>query len=193
MAWDLDHPTPFRHNPPHTPCQQRRVLPMKMLICGIEYDTSAPYKEGHVCNGTEAVVLNHHRDNALKLKFRKLLLRTLKGRQSRNLSADERKWILMKFAAIDQESYLEAPNTPSVVEGPTTRECLAIAKEQIYAQFRARGDDPTLVDSRIMGEKIAEASRLPAIIAEAERRLATRRELGESLFADVDIRRSNGG
>ena len=151
---------------------------LTLTIQGIQFTAHAPYKTGHVCSQTEAAVLNQCRGDNLRNNFAKTVKALLNGGAPTPEGLDG---LYAKFREYDANYSFAAPPSADPVETEARRIATALVREE----FNRRGMDPKELHDKFTAS-VNKASSLPAVVAEAERRVAAKREAAAATGLIID-------
>jgi hypothetical protein len=150
---------------------------LTLTIQGIQFVARAPFRPGHVCTAIEAAVLNQCRADNLRNNFAKVVKQYTNGDFTATEAAAG---LAERFAEYDSKYEFASPATD-----PIETEARRIATALVREEFNKRGLDPTAQKDRF-ASSVTKASTLPAIVAEAERRVAAKREAATATGLIID-------
>jgi hypothetical protein len=148
---------------------------LTLTIQGIQFTARAPYRTGHVCTAIEAAVLNQCRADNLRNNFAKTVKAALNGPD------EPAEALRTKFAEYDANYSFAAPPTTDPVETEARRIATALVREE----FNKRGMDSKELHDKFTGS-VTRVSALPAVVAEAERRVTAKREAAAATGLIID-------
>ena len=143
---------------------------------GITVNVSQPYSEGHVLSAVEADKLNR----VLADSVRSAIMAKLK-----NVSEDDAPGLSDEFQNY-ADAYSFSVRAPKASADPVAKEANKIAKEQVLAAIRKKGGNPSDYSAEQIAEYVAKViTHKPEILAEAERRVNSSRQLAGELLDDL--------
>lgn len=154
-----------------------------IVILDIAFDIRVPYSVGHVMTAAEAEALNTARTERIRNNFAKALKRrSADGRATGAWTEEELASIRADFAAYDAAYDINAVRTPTA--SALDRECRRIGEIVVRERANRRGVSEHDISRDEWHEAVAAASTIPAVRAEAQRRLdamsaVAREALGE--------------
>jgi len=151
---------------------------LTLTIQGIQFTARAPYSTGHVCTQIEAAVLNQCRGDNLRNNFAKTVKQYMDGNHT---EGEALRILTEKFAEYDTGYSFAAPPVTDPVETEARRIATALVREE----FNKRGMDAKELHDKFTAS-VGRASALPAVIAEAQRRVAAKREAAAATGLIID-------
>jgi hypothetical protein len=153
---------------------------LTLTIQGIQFTARAPYRTGHVCTPIEAAVLNQCRGDNLRNNFAKTVKQYLNGTPL-GLDKVTEGALREKFAEYDAAYSFATPPATDPVETEARRIAAALVREE----FNKRGMDAKELHDKFTAS-VARASVLPSVVAEAQRRVAAKREAAAATGLIID-------